>query len=61
MYMLGQGTPRDPELSRFYGDKAAEQKRDWEHQQERADRSAGRAASALTGFVMGAVFGALVF
>ncbi len=61
MYMLGQGTPRDAELSRFYGDKAAEQKRDWEHQQERADRSAGRAASALTGFVMGAVFGALVF
>ncbi len=61
MYMLGQGTARDAELSRFYGEKAAEQKRDWERQQDRADRNAGRAASALTGFVMGAVFGALMF
>jgi TPR repeat protein len=35
MYMLGQGTPKDHELSKFYGDKAAEQKRDREHQIER--------------------------
>ncbi|HKI26787.1 MAG TPA: tetratricopeptide repeat protein [Candidatus Sulfotelmatobacter sp.] len=65
MYMLGQGTPKDRELSRFYGDKAAEQKRDREHQieraEDRADRAADRAANAMTGFVMGAVFGALLF
>jgi TPR repeat protein len=65
MYMLGQGTPQDRELSKFYGDKAAEQKRDREHQieraQDRADHAADRAANAMTGFVMGAVFGALLF
>jgi len=65
MYMLGQGTAKDRELSRFYGDKAAEQKRDREHQieraEDRADRAADRAANAMTGFVMGAVFGALLF
>lgn len=69
MYMLGQGTAKDRELSRFYGDKAAEQKRDREHQIERAedradraaDRAANSAANAMTGFVMGAVFGALLF
>ncbi len=65
MYMLGQGTPQDRELSKFYGDKAAEQKRDREHQmqraQDQANRAADRAANAMTGFVMGAVFGALLF
>jgi hypothetical protein len=65
MYMLGQGTPKDRELSKFYGDKAEEQKRDREHQieraEDRADRAADRAANAMTGFVMGAVFGALLF
>jgi len=65
MYMLGQGTAKDRELSKFYGDKAAEQKRDWEHQKERAedraDRAADRSANAMTGFVMGAAFGALLF
>src|SRR5580698_2689998 len=61
MYMLGQGTPRDPELSRFYAAKAAEQKRDWERQQDRADRATRTAGAALTGFVMGAVLGALMF
>jgi hypothetical protein len=61
MYILGQGTPRDPELSRFYAAKAAEQKRDWERQQDRADRAAGSAGAALTGFVMGSILGALFF
>ena len=65
MYMLGQGTAKDRELSKFYGDKAEEQKRDRQHQIERAedrsDRAADRAANAMTGFVMGAVFGALLF
>jgi hypothetical protein len=61
MYMLGQGTKRDPELSRFYAEKAAEQKHDWELQQDRASRAMGSAGSALTGFVFGAVFGMLVF
>ncbi|MGP8092595.1 MAG: tetratricopeptide repeat protein [Candidatus Sulfotelmatobacter sp.] len=65
MYMLGQGTPQDRELSHFYGEKAAEQKRDREHQlerqQDREDRAADRAANTMTGFVMGAVFGALLF
>ena len=31
--MLGQGTKRDPELSRFYAGKAPEQKRDMERDQ----------------------------
>lgn len=61
MYMLGQGTPRDAELSRFYAEKAAEQKRDWERAQDRANRAASSAAGALTGFVMGTIFGALMF
>lgn len=65
MYMLGQGTPKDRELSKFYGDKAEEQKRDRQHQieraEDRADHAADRAANAMTGFVMGAVFGALLF
>lgn len=65
MYMLGQGTPQNRELFKFYGDKAAEQKRDREHQieraEDRADRAADRAVNAMTGFVMGAVFGALLF
>jgi hypothetical protein len=65
MYMLGQGTPKDRELSKFYGDKAAEQKLDREHQieraEDRADRAADREVNAMTGFVMGAVFGALLF
>jgi hypothetical protein len=65
MYMLGQGTPKDRELSKFYGDKAEEQKRDRQHQveraEDRADRAADRAVNAMTGFVMGAVFGALLF
>ena len=65
MYMLAQGTPKDVELSKFYGDKAAEQKRDREHQierqEDRADRAADRASNAMTGFVMGAVFGGLLF
>jgi hypothetical protein len=65
MYMLGQGTSQNRELSKFYGDKAAEQKRDREHQieraEDRADRAADRAVNAMTGFVMGAVFGALLF
>ena len=60
MYMLGQGTPKDRDLSKFYGDKAEEQKRDRQHQiereEDRADRAADRAANAMTGFVMGAVF-----
>ena len=33
LYMLGQGTKRDPELSRFYAGKAPEQKRDMERDQ----------------------------
>lgn len=65
MYMLGEGTAKDRELSQFYAAKAEEQKRDREHQIERAedrqDRAADRAANAMTGFVMGATFGALLF
>jgi hypothetical protein len=65
MYMLGEGTPRDPELSRYFSDKAAEQKRDFERRQERQEdreeRAADRRANVLTGFVMGAVFGAAFF
>jgi hypothetical protein len=65
MYMLGEGTPRDPELSRYFGDKAAEQKSDFERRQERQEdreeRAADRRANVLTGFVMGAVFGAAFF
>ena len=65
MYMLGQGTAKDRELSKFYGDKAEEQKRDRQHQieraEDRADRAADRAANTMTGFVMAAVFGALLF
>ena len=72
MYMLGQGTARNPELSKFYADKAAEQKADMQREQdrqeraearkeEREDRAADRQANALTGFVMGSVFGALLF
>lgn len=65
MYMLGQGTTKDRELSQFYAAKAEEQKRDREHQieraEDRADRAADRAANTMTGFVMGAVFGALLF
>ena len=72
MYTLGQGTPRDLELSKFYADKAAEQKRDKEREedkQERAqaraeeheERAADRRAQVLTGFVMAATFGAFLF
>jgi hypothetical protein len=65
MYMLGQGTTKDRELSQFYAAKAAEQKRDKERQEDRADaaaeRAADRAQNAMTGFVMGAAFGALLF
>jgi hypothetical protein len=61
MYMLGEGTPRDAELSRYFGEKAAEQKRDFERRQEREERAADRRANMLTGFVMGAVFGAVFF
>lgn len=72
MYMLGQGTKRDPDLSRFYADKAAEQKRDMEREQDRqeraearreehAERAADRGAQVLTGFVMAATFGAFLF
>jgi hypothetical protein len=61
MYMLGQGTAPDPNLSNFYAAKASEQKREWERNQDRADRAAASRANMLTGFVMGAVFGALLF
>ena len=72
MYMLGQGTKRDPELSRFYASKAAEQKRDMEREQDRQERAearreeheeraADRGAQVLTGFVMAATFGAFLF
>jgi Sel1 repeat len=72
MYMLGQGTKRDPQLSHFYADKAAEQKRDMEREQDRqeraearreehAERAADRGAQVLTGFVMAATFGAFLF
>jgi hypothetical protein len=67
MYMLGQGAKRDPELCRFYADKAAEQKRDMEREQDRQERAqarreeheeraADRGARVLTGFVMAATF-----
>lgn len=72
MYMLGQGTPRDLELSKFYAGKAAEQKRDMEREEDRqeraqaraeehAERAADRGAQVLTGFVMAATFGAFLF
>jgi hypothetical protein len=61
MYALGQGAPKDPELAKFYGDKAAEQKRDRQRQEDRADRAADRTVNAMTGFVMGTVFGAMLF
>lgn len=72
MYMLGQGTKRDPELAKFYGDKAAELKRDMEREQDRQERAearyeehqeraADRGAQVLTGFVMAATFGAFLF
>lgn len=65
MYMLGQGTKRDPELSRFYADKAAEQKRDAERAEairiEREERAADRGAYMLSNFVMAAVLGAALF
>jgi hypothetical protein len=65
MYMLGQGTAKDRELSQFYAAKAAEQKRDKERQEDRADAAAerqkDREQNAMTGFVMGATFGALLF
>ena len=57
MYMLGQGTARDVELSHYYAGKADEQKRERERQQDRAaDQS-----RMLSSFVMGAVVGALLF
>jgi hypothetical protein len=72
MYMLGEGTKRDPEISKFYADKAAEQKLDMEREQDRqeraqaraeehAERAADRGAQVLTGFVMAATFGAFLF
>jgi hypothetical protein len=72
MYMLGQGTARSPEMSRFYAEKAAEQKRDMEREQdrqerlqarqeERQDRAADRNAYILTNCVMAAVLGAALF
>ena len=72
MYMLGQGTKRDPKLSRFYAGKAAEQKRDMEREQDRQERAearreehekraADRGTQVLTGFVMAATFGAFLF
>jgi hypothetical protein len=57
MYRLGQGTTPDPGLSQIYAQKADEQKHDFERRQDRADRT----AAMLTGFVMGAVFGAFLF
>src|SRR5262249_34522259 len=72
MYMLGQGIARNPEMSRFYAEKAAEQKRDMEREQdrqerlqarreERQERAADRGAYMLTNFVMAAVLGAALF
>lgn len=61
MYTLGQGTAKNPELAAFYEKKAAEQKRDRERQEDREDRAADRTANAMTGFVMGAAFGAMLF
>ncbi len=61
MFTLGQGTPRDELLARFYGEKAAAQKRDWERAQDRTEARRNSANSALTGFVLGAVFGAIFF
>ena len=72
MYMLGQGTKRDPELAQFYSNKAAELKHDMEREQDReeraearreehAERAADRGAQVLTGFVMAATFGAFLF
>lgn len=72
MYMLGQGTKRDPALSKFYADKAADLKHDMEREQDREERAearyeehqeraADRGAQVLTGFVMAATFGAFLF
>lgn len=72
MYMLGQGTPRDPELSHFYAEKAAAQKQDMQREQdrqerqqarqeEREERAADRDAYLLSNFVMAAVLGAALF
>jgi hypothetical protein len=58
MFQLGRGTAKDEELAKFYVGKAAEQKRDWEREQDRHDRAA---SNMLTGFVMGAVLGAALF
>lgn len=58
MYQLGRGTKKDLTLSKFYGDKAAEQKRDFERQQDRADRAR---SDMLHTFVFGAVLGAALF
>lgn len=72
MYTLGQGTPRNSEMARFYAGKAAELKRDMEREQdrqerlqarreEREERAADRGAYMLSNFVMAAVLGAALF
>jgi len=72
MYMLGQGTPRDSQLSRYYADKAAAQKQDMQREQDRQERlqarqmeheerAADRDAYLLSNFVMAAVLGAALF
>jgi hypothetical protein len=60
MYMLGEGTAADPRLSKFYAEKADEQQRQKERQEDRADRASDQ-SRMLGSFVMGAVFGALIF
>lgn len=60
IYTLGEGTEKNPELARFYGDKAEAQKRDAIHekerQEDREDRAADRAA-----YVLGQAFGSFLF
>jgi TPR repeat protein len=58
MYTLGSGTAANEKLAKFYSDKAAEQKRDWERQQDRQNRAAN---NMLTGFVVGTILGASLF
>jgi TPR repeat protein len=60
MYTLGEGTAPNAETAHYYDGKADEQQRLKEREEDRADRQADQ-TKMLNGFVMGAVFGALMF
>jgi|HubBroStandDraft_6_1064221.scaffolds.fasta_scaffold127492_1 hypothetical protein len=60
MYTLGEGTEKNPELARFYGDKAATQKQDAIHEKERREDRADRAADREA-YILGQAFGSFLF